>query len=378
MTSDAQPLKEREEILAINLLRFLAALGVFCAHKFTSLVELGYLPKSLDFLNSFTQYGYLGVNLFFLISGFVITLSSEGRTFGQFVSARFIRLFPVFWICVSISTLFVLFLGTNNYISWPQYLANLTMAPRFYGDYALIDGSYWTLEVELRFYFAVALMVLIRPIINLSLQKISLVLALPLFYYIFYYNPYSISSFGQIFHFIIYFFGSEYASYFIAGVLFYEIYKNKKSLYLYIAITMCYIVAALKALDQAYASNNPTIIVLHITLFFILFLMISQRKITNASLSFFGTYSRKILITLGALTYPLYLLHDNIISILIESLAKKELPAYVESFLLFFIMASLIYLVNYADVHIRAFWNTSSIIKKLLVRVNIPWIRKVL
>jgi peptidoglycan/LPS O-acetylase OafA/YrhL len=378
MTSDAQPIQKREEILAINLLRFLAALGVLCAHKFASLVDLGYLPKNLGIFSSFTQYGYLGVNLFFLISGFVITLSSEGRTFGQFISARFIRLFPVFWICVSLSTFFLLFLGTNNHITWPQFFANLTMQPRFYGNYALIDGSYWTLEIELRFYCVIAFILLLRSLIKISLQKISLVLTLPLFYYIFYYNPYEVSLFGRIFDYGIYFFGSEYASYFIAGILFYEIYKGNKSILNYIALTMCYVVATLQAIDQAYSSNNPTIIVLHITLFFLLFFMISQHKITNASFHIFGGYSKKILITLGALTYPLYLLHDNIVSVLLEALSRKELPNFISSILLFFIMGSLIYLVNYADLHIRKIWNASSVVKKILTRSGATWVKKIL
>ncbi len=368
----------KEEILSINLLRFFAALAVLCVHKFGVFIEQGYLPQSLNFLTPFTQYGYLGVNLFFLISGFVIALSSEGRTFGQFISARFIRLFPIFWVCVSITTLIALFLEYNATISLPQYLANLTMQPRFYGNYDLIDGSYWTLEVELRFYCMIALILLLRPLINLSLRNVSLALTLPMFYYIFYYNPYSISLFGKIFDFVIYFFGSEYAQYFIAGILFYEIYKHGKDIYSFIALTMCYIIAVLRALDEAYTSNDPIVIMLLVTFFFGLFLMISLKKITNSSFLFLGEHHRALLITLGAITYPLYLLHSRIINALLDSLAEKEIAPYIKSFLLFFIFSALIYLVNYLDTHIRFAWNRSSIIKGILERIHIPWIKKIL
>lgn len=357
----------KEEILPINFLRFLAALGVLFVHKFTTLVNMGYLPHFLDFLSPFTEYGYLGVNLFFLISGFVITLSSEGRTVGQFISARFIRLFPVFWICLFITTLFILSLSSGH-ITLPQFLANLTMMPDLYGGYAVIDGSYWTLEIELRFYMLIAFILLLQSVITLSLQKVVLVLSLPLLYITLYFNPYSISFIDTLFLNIFYYFGSEYAQYFIAGILFYGLYKNKKSYYHHIALAICYAVAMLQALDHSYPSNSPEIIILHITLFFGLFLAISLKKITNTSFSFLGTHHKKILITLGAITYPFYLLHSVVIGIILDVFTKYEIPQYIGAPLLLFIMILLIYIVNNLDMYIRALWRRSSVLQGILTR----------
>lgn len=366
----------KEEILPLNFLRFLAALGILFVHKFAFLIEVGYIPNLFSFLTPLTSYGYLGVNLFFLISGFVITLSSEGRSVGQFISARFIRLFPVFWICVSITTLLTIFISSES-IPLFQYVANLTMMPQHYGGYSFIDGSYWTLAVELRFYMFIAFILLLKSIINISLQKIALVLSLPALYLTLYFNPYSISFFDSLLLNLFYYFGSEYAQYFIAGILFYGIYKNSKSYSHYIAVAICYVAATLHALDSGYASNNPKIIVLHITLFFGLFLAISLRKITNHSLSFFGVHYRKLLITLGAITYPLYLLHSKIINLLVDTFERYEIPTYIASPLLVFSMVALILLVNSFDFYITNIWKQSSVIKGLLIKHNLLWLKKI-
>ncbi len=361
----------KEEILTLNLLRFFAALGILFVHKFSSLIDLGYIPEFLKFLSPLTEHGYLGVNLFFLISGFVITLSSEGRTFGEFISARFIRLFPVFWICVSITTLFTL-LMSSVHISLFQYLANLTMMPHYYGEYAFIDGSYWTLEIELRFYLFIAFILFIKTFINVSLQKIALLISLPLLCHTLFYNPYSSSFLNVYGGYILMPFGYEYAQYFIAGILFYGIYKENKAYYNYIAIALCYCAAIIQALDHSYATNSPTIIVLHITLFFGLFLAISLKKIPNTSYAFLGTAYKKILVTLGAITYPLYLLHSVILNILIENIKRHEVSNYIACILLFIILATLIYYVNKIDFYLHQLWKKSSVIKNIMARVRYP------
>lgn len=345
----------KEEILPINLLRFLAALSILFVHKFAFLIEIGYLPRFLKCIIPFTNYGYLGVNLFFLISGFVITLSSEGRTFRQFISARFIRLFPVFWICVSITSLLTLVLS-HEHIPLGQYLANLTMAPEHYGGYGFIDGSYWTLFIELKFYMCIALILLLQPLISISLQKTALLLTLPLLYCILYFNPYSVSFIDTIILTIFSYIGSEYAQYFIGGILFYGIYKNKRSYYHYVGISICYIVAILQATDSSSVSLKPSIIALYITVFFGIFLIIALKKITNNSFLFLGKQYRKILVTLGAVTYPFYLLHSSIISLLIKTFTHYHIPNYAAAPLLLSSILLLVALVNKLDFYIHIFW----------------------
>jgi peptidoglycan/LPS O-acetylase OafA/YrhL len=46
-----------------------------------------------------TSLGGLGVDVFFVISGLVIAISTEGRTAAGFAKARFLRLYPAFFVC---------------------------------------------------------------------------------------------------------------------------------------------------------------------------------------------------------------------------------------------------------------------------------------
>lgn len=106
----------------------------------------------------FNVQGLMGVDLFFVISGFVITLTAERcATVGQFARARFARLFPVYWFAVLLTA------GVETFdpipqssVGFGQVLVNLTMLNAFM-RVPSVDPSYWTLAVELAFYGMVAL-----------------------------------------------------------------------------------------------------------------------------------------------------------------------------------------------------------------------------
>lgn len=99
------------------------------------------------------SWGHYGVNLFFMISGFVIflTLDRISRPM-DFVVSRFSRLFPVFWAAVATSFLI------THLLAVPDRTVELTTAilnlPMIHGLFHVehVDGVYWTLEIELLFY----------------------------------------------------------------------------------------------------------------------------------------------------------------------------------------------------------------------------------
>lgn len=352
----------REEILPLNILRFFAALCVFYTHKFEMLLSLGYLPAFMAFLSPFAQYGYLGVDLFFIISGFVITLSSEGRSARQFISARFIRLFPAFWICVSITTLAIILLRDTQHVSLAQYVANLTMNPVYFGSHAFIDSVYWSLGVELKFYFLMVLFLMLGSFIKVDIQKIALFLTVPLLINtLLYLTKYDIKSTLSISFFTAFFFHnywSGYAQNFIAGILFYGLYQNRKRHFHYLAIFLCYFVSIVQTLDpsRSYVTNNKIILLSCVTVFFLLFFLVSLRLIKNTTFTFLGKNYRKIVITLGAITYPLYLLHNVTVSVLLETLSAYKIPAYIASPVLFTSLILLILIVNKIDLYITNLW----------------------
>lgn len=133
-------------VYGIDMLRFAAALLVTGFHLTWR------DPAVADAMWS----GWAGVQVFFVVSGFVIANSANNATPIAFIRSRLLRLYPAAWVC-SILCLAVLLL-------MPEPDANL--ARRFVASFALapdgpyIASAYWTLPVEIAFYAAVFLLLL--------------------------------------------------------------------------------------------------------------------------------------------------------------------------------------------------------------------------
>ena len=136
-------------------------MAVVLFHYFTKFDELfGHttLPMltlpwgSINGVNLFAL-GHYGVNLFFMISGFVIFMTLERpKQPMDFVVSRFSRLFPAYWVAVALTFSVVWVLGLpGKETSLAQAIANLSMLHSFF-NVPHVDGVYWTLEVELLFY----------------------------------------------------------------------------------------------------------------------------------------------------------------------------------------------------------------------------------
>jgi peptidoglycan/LPS O-acetylase OafA/YrhL len=114
----------------------------------------GRRPLAIDF-----GPGHFGVELFFIISGFVILMTTERKkTVRAFVISRLTRLMPAFLVALLLATA-ILALAPMPPLNAPtlrQFLANLTMAPGLFGEPG-VDLPYWTLTYELVFYAYIAL-----------------------------------------------------------------------------------------------------------------------------------------------------------------------------------------------------------------------------
>lgn len=137
-------------VVELDALRGLAALAVVAYHYTTFYAQhVGHVdPLPFGF-----AAGNYGVHLFFLISGFVIFMTLERtRTAMDFVVSRFSRLYPAYWVAMAITAAVVFTIGLPaQRLPLHELLLNLTMVQQILGAEHL-DGSYWTLEVELFFY----------------------------------------------------------------------------------------------------------------------------------------------------------------------------------------------------------------------------------
>ena len=104
----------------------------------------------------FSSAGWVGVQIFFVISGFVIAQSAEEKTARQFGIGRIRRLFPSILICASVTALVAFAFDVWSADSLARrYFATLVLWP--VGPW--IDGVYWTLTIEAMFYAAIFLLV---------------------------------------------------------------------------------------------------------------------------------------------------------------------------------------------------------------------------
>lgn len=146
-------------IAAFEGLRAVAALMVFAVHWVAFLHGLGWhTSSSLAYL---AATGYLGVEIFFVLSGYLIWSSALGQrsSTGSFLVRRMVRIFPVYWLLLA---LYILALAVGPRLakatlveSWSTIIANVLLLPGVY-DFPGIVTVAWSLSYEIHFYVMVA------------------------------------------------------------------------------------------------------------------------------------------------------------------------------------------------------------------------------
>lgn len=143
-------------LLELDALRGLAAAAVVLFH-FTGRFDqlFGHAGRPLFF----APWGEFGVDLFFMISGFVIFMTLDrAKNASEFVVGRFSRLFPAYWTALAITFAVVSLCGLpGEEVKFGAALANLTMIQGVF-KFPHVDGAYWSLQVELFFYAAMLLL----------------------------------------------------------------------------------------------------------------------------------------------------------------------------------------------------------------------------
>jgi peptidoglycan/LPS O-acetylase OafA/YrhL len=158
--SESKSAEGSTRLLQLDSLRGLAAIAVLLYHYF---YRLGELQPDRVAKAWYLQHGHFGVELFFILSGLVITMTTDRNSAPlTFARARFFRLYPVFWAAILFTAATVYLLGFEmRQVGATAILANFTMIPRLLG-FQYVDGVYWTLQVELFFYFIIGALLLLR------------------------------------------------------------------------------------------------------------------------------------------------------------------------------------------------------------------------
>lgn len=140
----------QNRLLSLDALRGVAALSVVIFH-YTANFQYKYGHTSPPLLSF--ELGRYGVELFFMISGFVIFLTLDRvRSTADFAFARFSRLFPTYWMAVLLTWAIVTIFGLpGREVNGVAAVANLTMIQAILG-FPNVDSVYWTLQAELGFY----------------------------------------------------------------------------------------------------------------------------------------------------------------------------------------------------------------------------------
>lgn len=162
-----------------DLLRLLAASQVVIVHGITHL-QVEFLYPLVDILNFFP-----GVPVFFFLSGFLISAAWERNPdIKSFFGNRFYRIFPGLWFCVLVSVLLVTILSIVLNIKIPYFLLSAwafmqgTIFPQWNPSFlewfgtGVVNGSLWTIPVEMSFYILLPLIYIFSQQRNISISKI--------------------------------------------------------------------------------------------------------------------------------------------------------------------------------------------------------------
>lgn len=304
-------------IKELDALRGIAALFVVLFHFSLD------LPK----VNPIFQFGVTGVDMFFILSGFVIFMTlNKIKTGRQFIISRTARLYPAYWSCVTLT--FILITITKipnnegiNYFSLREYVANMSMF-QYYFKVRDLDGPYWTMIIEMLFYILMLACFQFRLLKYITIIMLILMAFTSYFYLSSFESPFvqSISNAVPLLDFI---------SLFFAGILFYKIYISSEKLILHsVLIVFCLIIQILifpcSGKSKAFISQGEYGLML--TIYFTLFTLFvfGRLRLIISPVTLF----------LGKISFALYLIHQYIsIRLLLPFLTNTmHIPWFISAF----------------------------------------------
>jgi len=279
-------------------IRGLAILLVVLFHTFSAHSDVLPYEEYKDII--IFKYGFLGVQLFFLLSGFVILMTLEkSKSFWNFIYKRWLRLFPAMLIVSVLLYLIVSFLfprkteQPNIYSLIPGLLF---IEPGIIGsvlktNIIVLEQSFWSLYIEMKFYIVIGICYFMFG------RKKALLCLILLFSYSLLNTIYPLHHFNYTL-LVLSCFG-----WFVSGCLAYIYYIEKRKRYLFFSIIMGLLTLyTTYKLRQASLDYFLTGIVV-ISIFYITVCYEKSRFIL----------ANRFFLFLGFISYPLYLIHENTI-----------------------------------------------------------------
>ncbi len=307
----------RLRVEALDLLRLVAAVMVVVYHyTFHGPGAYDLTWFSIPDAAPVTKYFYLGVPLFFVISGFVIPYSAEGRPLQRYVVARFARIYPGFLFCMTLTFVVVLLFGAPRLeTSAMQWAANLFVAAPALGQ-PYMDSVYWSIVIEIVFYgwaaLAIAFGLFDRRLPELVAGWLLISLGNELF----------LDS-GIVRRLFI----TNYSGFFSAGLMLYLLFRGRRAPSVW---TLLLAATAFGAIQENWNADFQRARSVELSA-----LVVVAGSVASVLLVAAGIMIRRVplpaalLLALGGLTYPLYLLHQVIGYVALNRLEGLALPPLV-------------------------------------------------
>jgi peptidoglycan/LPS O-acetylase OafA/YrhL len=325
--------------------RALAALAVVFYHYFSRWTLPNNLVNLYPYEGAYYSYfklGYMGVHLFFIISGFVIFFSLENTDkLSTFWKKRFLRLWPTMIVASIITFVFFRLFGTEDLFPesqlWSSFIPSFTFtSPTIWihlfrplgihgVSWSSISGSYWSLWPEMQFYIFVSIIYFLDR--KNFLRNFLITAILVSFYDILFWNVFRRELYGNTAPANLYAWYIDWIEYgfnlprflpfFALGVLFYAFYeKNLKGQIIGLSLKACLGILLMFILFKS-GSYHERATFMSMAGLFLAFIYFPEK------LSFF---ENKYMTKIGESSYFLYLIHEHIGVFLIANFAGYFLP----------------------------------------------------
>ncbi len=297
-------MQKNNRIGVLDSFRAIAIIAVLLYHYFYRWNNEDYPFYGADFF----KYGFKGVSFFFIISGFVICYTLEKTpNFTSFWKKRFIRLFPSMLVASVLTFVLLHLFDFRNAFEDSNHIRNLIVSLTFLppnlfdwimgtkSHYTYLNFSYWSLWPEIQFYVLSSSIYFfdrtkfIRNFIIASFSVIFLYLTL------LHFNVNQVLIIQKIIHL---FNLCEHISFFLAGSLFYVIYKDSNDSKRYL------IILGIVFILQNYTLDKVNLISISI-MYSLFFCFIYRPQLLKF-------LENKILINIGGASYFLYLIHEYV------------------------------------------------------------------